>query len=156
MLPAAAGIATFSAISAATITAPIPAYTQGTCSAAISSVRLEIENRMGAKILSTKIDRNISSPFANAQKEVVIWLGSQLNDGITPKESRAGEEIIKSNGMTKAYTQRIISGCKQVASVIFRWYEYNSGWVVKPGGLQEIRCVDPGKTLYAWGEIPCL
>jgi len=135
-----------------------PSHSQETCRSQLSEIKQDIEGRLGAKILSLQKTANQNSPFGDAKIELSIRLGSATNSGITPSQSRAGENIINSPSLTKTYSQRIISSCADVASVVFRAYEYNQGWALQPGGqLQEMKCVDPNRdNYYAWGEMGCL
>lgn len=133
------------------------AHSQESCKNQLSEIKQDIEGRLDAKIISIEKTANQNSPFRDAKHELTIRLGSVVNSGITPSQSRAGEKIINSPSVTSSYSQRIISNCTDVASILFTAYEYRVGWVLLPGGkLQQMKCMDWNRdNYYAWGKMGC-
>lgn len=111
------------------------------CKGELSSIQLDIEDRLGAKVSLVETDINPSSPFNVKQKRVSIRLASATL-GASLQQNSAGRNIVSSPALKKSYAMKLLSSCDDVAEVVFRFYEDNIGWYMYPDGqVRRSRCL---------------
>lgn len=139
-----------------------------TCEAAKEQVKIDIEQRLGGKIIDIAVAQSPQSPFADARDEVVIELDANMHRGAplknaraTPAQVRTNANIVNSTTLSHGYARSIIKACPSVARVYFFLYELNQGYSLHENQLvTKDRCIGPDFTgspqSIPWGQQMCI
>jgi hypothetical protein len=151
----------------------LPLRAQDRCQIAISFVRNDVQNRLGAEIGAVTVEtdqqfrekylaadryggerwappaammQQFRSPFRNRNQIVTFSLKAYFpgDPGGNQRQNAAAEDIMRSPRLIGSYAERIITACSGVASVKFFFYESSTGWSLHPGNVLRL---DQGKLL---------
>ena len=145
------------------------AQTTPNCEQAISSIKNDIENRIGGKVESfdQRVASTPSSPYQGRINELDIYLSNisgvvrGRNPG-TPLQAARNRAITESKGLMLTYARQAISSCPKIARVSFTQGFHSEGVFIlsRDGTVLQAKCYEGLWTENGinprWEEISCL
>lgn len=162
----------------------LPLRAQDRCQIAISNVRNDVQNRLGAIIRAVTVEtdqqfrekylaadryggtwappaammQQFRSPYRNRNQILTFSLKTCFpgDSGCNQRHNAAAEDIMRSPRLIGSYAEQIITVCSGVASVKFQYYEGYTGWSLHPGDVLRLdkSKLLDGRTRFRWGENP--